>query len=60
MTNAAPEEQRVIYERPTLVSVGNLHDLLLGASGLLCDALIANPACGNPESTGGACEPICH
>jgi hypothetical protein len=27
-----------VYERPSLVPIGNLHDLLLGASGTLCDA----------------------
>jgi hypothetical protein len=27
------------YDRPILVPIGNLHDLLMGASGGLCDAL---------------------
>jgi hypothetical protein len=55
---AAPQEPRVLYERPSLVSVGNLHDLLLGASGGLCDGLIANP-CSNKTDIGGCAPEQC-
>jgi hypothetical protein len=36
---AAGRDEASEYERPVLVPVGNLHDLLLGASGTQCDAL---------------------
>jgi hypothetical protein len=41
------------YERPSLVPIGNLHDLLMGASGNLCDA--ATTQFDNLTETGTGC-----
>jgi hypothetical protein len=37
------QQSPAAYERPTLVPVGSLHDLLMGASGTLCDAATGEP-----------------
>jgi hypothetical protein len=41
------------YERPSLTPIGNLHDLLLGASGVECDAITSQP--DNLTMTSGDC-----
>lgn len=43
------QELSAEYERPAVVPVGNLHDLLLGSSGSLCDATTDQP----DDRTGG-------
>lgn len=53
VASSTEPDMSVEYDRPRLVPIGNLHDLLMGASGVLCDA--AGSQLDNLTATGSDC-----
>ena len=51
--------EKVLYEEPRLIPIGNLHDVVAGSTQLLpCDSQAGSPGGDTPLNPHGACGPI--